>query len=1517
MNTVPSFRTWIPWPAEPTPGLYRLLLILILISTAHFSPTGAAVLAGQELVQGELDRLQGRLDQAITEMIGRGEAITAAWDRQGGDLDKDPVAAFGFLSTALTGEMNIADLPVGVQLFRGANRLAWAGGYLPSEAVGNPDPAAAPVFELQSLGLYHFLVLRGGLSGADDLQWTLDLPLATTVPLDPEERGLPVLLEPGVGLGLAIFPPDHGEAFAAGEDSAVGGSRQLIYHQGGKPVLQLRVTGPDELTLSRAADDRGHRRVGLTLFLVTLVAGFLLRWILARAHPHGLSLAWRTLYIGALLLILRWALAYGEIPSSLLPGSEFWGAKSFAMAGVGGILASPGDFLLSALAALLMLVLVLRPYLRPREGGEPTDQAVLDKGPVIRARFRSWRSLLLLPGLLGPILGVIAALLFGKLVFRNTTSDLLFLTHLTDLRVVGFNIALFLALTFILALFLTPAQSAWKRLHPGRNGRVLYGVLMLSILWLLAGGVAVLALLVLLPVIWDFRRAAHRLTGLLYHLFFIIIAVALLAQGAVEQAREQYLRSGLIDLTLVQDTRLAPWNTVLVERELLELAGSESVRKLLTGSGGFDSWSAQALWQATGLQKLGLQGSLEIFDGPSRQGVFNWGCREPETSSIRFRDQQEGRVDIRLEERQAGQALVGQLEIESEGEYLCTLVLTLLERGRDLSAVMASFPENSETVFGASPVPDRERAFLARLQDDDVTECSSPLLFREGPPRLPTQEGVWVRQELGSRTFRSHLLPGRGWFVGYEESNLLESLLELSQRLLIDILILGFLLLIDILLSRFTLVRRFLPPLISSRGLGFQHRLLGGFLLVALLPTILTGMIAGRQLRSQYDDASLRRSLERAFSAQRGLENMVRQDAQKLLSSEYVENFITRTNPDFTLRELGSLQQKQIMIFNAADSLIYDESTRDWGRSQVDSFLAVMPSDEVVYEQGHGKLYTGIMMEKEVVGRPYRVFYRMLLSHRTLARELLGDLAAVTGGDLSLYVDGTLLESSSPALQGLGYQPLMLAAGVVADLILADHPYRQELGRSGGLSYGQASVALRDATGATVAVLASLDFSGLVSRRAAEQRSVSLVLSMIALLVILGLALGGFIANRIFIPIRRLHLGTSRLASGDLSYRLSPLARDEIGDLVRSFNSMAGGLQETRVALEERQRFLEGVLENVASGVLILDLEDRIRSINGVARGLLGTGAENLEGRNLTDLEEFSGESQLRVGPLFNLLAENPPRLSRGGCQLTLERPGGNPVFRVVGSELATGRVVIFEDVTELIRSQKQAAWSEMARQVAHEIKNPLTPIKLSTQMLDRAWRDKRDNFDQIFRESVDTIFEQVEILRTRASEFSRFGHEQKLQLEPLDIDQVTREILEPYTGGELELIWGEDPSLLVLAAREALGKVLPNLVENAREAMGGRGRLDISCRRGEDQQVELLIRDHGPGIPEQTLHRLFEPYFSTKTSGTGLGLAISAQLVEKMGGRLTLENHPQGGAVARLTLRLAGEEGTGSGDRG
>jgi two-component system nitrogen regulation sensor histidine kinase NtrY len=284
--------------------------------------------------------------------------------------------------------------------------------------------------------------------------------------------------------------------------------------------------------------------------------------------------------------------------------------------------------------------------------------------------------------------------------------------------------------------------------------------------------------------------------------------------------------------------------------------------------------------------------------------------------------------------------------------------------------------------------------------------------------------------------------------------------------------------------------------------------------------------------------------------------------------------------------------------------------------------------------------------------------------------------------------------------------------------------------------------------------------------------------------------------------------------------------------------------------------------------------------------------------------------------PFFSLLKDgSSSRDPFVSSEVDITMDGHTRTIKYMQTRLSTdgryiGTVYVFEDLTELISSKKLSAWVEMARQIAHEIKNPLTPIKLSTQFMLRAHDEKAENFSEIFKESSETIIQQVEVLRRIASEFSSFGRMQQLEVDTHDVCGMVKEIAAPYQKNDsaidvsLQQVEGErrawvDP--------EAVRKICTNLIENAMEAMTDGGKLQIGFGETDDggqPMVTVSFRDTGPGLSEEAQQKLFQPYFSTKTTGTGLGLAICRNLSREMGGDVVIENLTRGGAEATLFLR-------------
>ncbi|RMD80778.1 MAG: HAMP domain-containing protein [Gammaproteobacteria bacterium] len=447
--------------------------------------------------------------------------------------------------------------------------------------------------------------------------------------------------------------------------------------------------------------------------------------------------------------------------------------------------------------------------------------------------------------------------------------------------------------------------------------------------------------------------------------------------------------------------------------------------------------------------------------------------------------------------------------------------------------------------------------------------------------------------------------------------------------------------------------------------------------------------------------------------------------------------------------------------------------------------------------------------------------------------------------------------------------------------------------------------------------------------------SFALTLSLVLLLSLLTAVWAAFYsARRLVAPIRSLAIGTRAVAAGDYRRQLPQPGHDELGILVRSFNEMtrriAAAREQARRSQEqlERQRaYLEAVLARLSSGVLALDGRGRVRTANAAAAHLLGLELEQLHGRDLEALGRDHPHLARFAAWLAARLAAARGREWRE--EVGLPGPAGRRVLICGGAPLpplgedGAGHVVVFEDITALIQAQRDAAWAEMARRLAHEIKNPLTPIQLSAERLRRRYLPRLDPEEgRLLDRATHTIVQQVEVMKELVKAFSDYARTPRLDRRPRDLNTLVEEVVELYRGhreARLELRLDRKlPPAAVDPGR--FRQLLHNLIKNALEAAaaaGRPGRVVLATRRvqvGGEPFVELSVEDDGPGFPEAVLEAACEPYVTTKARGSGLGLAIVKKIVEEHGGELSLRNLARGACVQ---VRLPAAPGAAAGPGG
>ncbi|MGH7158769.1 MAG: ATP-binding protein [Acetobacteraceae bacterium] len=443
------------------------------------------------------------------------------------------------------------------------------------------------------------------------------------------------------------------------------------------------------------------------------------------------------------------------------------------------------------------------------------------------------------------------------------------------------------------------------------------------------------------------------------------------------------------------------------------------------------------------------------------------------------------------------------------------------------------------------------------------------------------------------------------------------------------------------------------------------------------------------------------------------------------------------------------------------------------------------------------------------------------------------------------------------------------------------------------------------------------EYKQLDANRYGLQVTFALIFAMLAMLVLLAAVLIGLVmANQIARPVGGLILAAERVRAGDLQVRVPEAATgDEIAGLSRAFNRMTGQLAAQRAELmdaysqiDERRRFTESVLSGVSAGVIGLDAEGRIELPNQAAEELLGLDLMGGIGEPLGRLEPA-------FGPLIEAARAAPERA------LTEEIESGRPPRRRqllvrIGAEVKAGRpdgfVVTFDDITELKAAERNAAWADVARRIAHEIKNPLTPIQLAAERLKRRFLKEITSDPETFVQCAETIIRQVGDIGRMVDEFSAFARMPQPHFREEDVGGLAREALVLPRNAHPEILFTTripEAGPVARCDRRLVGQALTNLLQNAADAVAmrpGAGRVEVQVSEAKGE-VRIAVADDGIGLPEEHRDRLAEPYVTLKPKGTGLGLAIVKKIMEDHGGGLALEDRPdQPGAVAVLTVPVA-----------
>ena len=429
---------------------------------------------------------------------------------------------------------------------------------------------------------------------------------------------------------------------------------------------------------------------------------------------------------------------------------------------------------------------------------------------------------------------------------------------------------------------------------------------------------------------------------------------------------------------------------------------------------------------------------------------------------------------------------------------------------------------------------------------------------------------------------------------------------------------------------------------------------------------------------------------------------------------------------------------------------------------------------------------------------------------------------------------------------------------------------------------------------------------------------------MMTLMILVGSTwMGLYLAKRITEPVQRLATAAREIAAGHLDYRVDrgTVSDDEFGSLVEAFNSMASEVGKSRrrlersandlerkhIAVETRRRYIETILERIATGVVSIDASGRVGTLNSAAMRLLGLDASAI-GQPASDV--FARDDLQPFGALLRAAAAGKTEPSAQEIPVTRDERElqlAAVATALHGTEGSEGLVLVLDDITPLIRAQKVAAWREVARRLAHEIKNPLTPIQLCAERMRRHFTGAPAATQALVEECTSTIVGEVDSLKALVDEFSQFARMPAPRAAPTDLHALLSEALALYQG-----LFGDvrferrfaEPLPKVRVDGEQIRRVIINLVDNAIEAMNRSGMITIETQHDPGSSlVRLVVSDDGPGIPVAEREKLFMPYYSTKRRGSGLGLAIVRRIVAEHGGTIEVGEHQPRGS--RFTIEL------------
>ncbi len=1557
-------------PTLPLPGLFILLTVGMALSLAVYSNqadgisppirqrsrlfwlavsiVSAAVLLGVGLASLQLrgktpteqSDYSAVLEAAAERTLGLEPALARWWVAAEASLqDNNPVQRRGGDHFRLLERLpdlwyeNGGEFPLGVVLWRDTDRLAWSGAVQPLPARQRRQDAADQVWDRVLAKGREGWFLRQMTQLADDL--TLEVQVRLTAGPDAE-------MAPGVQLLVgAINDP------ALNLDDSGLLIRQIGFGPEDREPFAHLLARPEPVAVRRG------------VVKARLLLGALIAWLLALLGVTRLGLGTGAsviaVWVGRGLLAVGEALRWvgSAFPDQVFPAApDSWFSLAdpayFATPFGLGWFASTADAVLTALvvAATIWYVLQRRGLI----SGSVAPVGSTDTRPLLGHGLRGGLVFGLVSG------GVLLALAFlARLLAENANARLIGTgVSFSFLSFWGLQIVLMLlafSLVAIAAGLIAGGNWPPRKAMPGwfGGGALAAGVTLLVVSiggteswWsgrLLAGGVA--------AGLWFSAPALRAQPRFLRRFAWPVIMLLAVCWNytALREVYDEAERSWL-ETKRDQITRADPdWSRFLLGSVLSEMV--EHDRGGTAGGQVQDLWKDEAAWRLyreSALSDLGYLCSVELIDFENlEESFFALGFMNAPRYEVVTRspwvdmsgemiDRDEG-MFFRTESRRypGGEEEVLTGEIERTGGRGWLRVELPVRSWRVTTMTAALVGESGFELGRYRPRSEVDRPLLLMLADEEgwLDTGSTGIPDSESAHALAalrSGELPWadIRAEGDSWMCLWKTLPadfarsdGEGFLLGLRRPRWRENVLDLSRLMLLD-LSLFFLLFMAV------QVRRWLLGVGDGMVLdwrpGFQERFLGGYLFLGLVLLVLVGMSVDQVGYERVRTEARTRARSGLVRSVEQLRTLLTEQASVLVNSDYINELMAGRQAGH--RPVGTENFREGMVFAADGELLLDETLSDLSATEARDLLDAGRHSPLVVLRDGGEIFVGVVIPINLgdwvaqtdptvdVGHRRVTTNGFFFYRQRLDKALIGSLAELVGGQITIDVAGQPLLASHPAAVFAGAVPLLAAPDKmmpVLDHLQGDSVFATT-GRTFAFTAGQPLTALsRDATGSLVVdthpAVFNLEFPDREREYQDQRNRTILFLAGLANLILLtALFLALLMSWNIFRPLRLLLTATQSLAHGDFEAPLPEAGQDEVGRLAGAFGSMRGELQGARDELAAREQFLATVLNRVTVGVAVIDAEDQVVVLNPAGAHILTDFRPELGEKDgavelMGSFRTLGHGSDRAAGELVSSDGQHTVR----GALAPLEVPGGR-----------TDTMLVFEDITEFLTTKKMAINAELARQVAHEIKNPLTPIQLSVQLLQQAWQDEHPNLSQIVPDTVERVLQQVTLLRSIASEFSLLGRPGELETEALDLLDLVQNVTDAYApasgvqGGDHTVTIETGILPAVWAHQESLQKILGNLMQNSLDAARPAVPLAVSIGwRVAPGTLTLIWRDNGMGLPAEVADRLFDPYFSTKSKGTGLGLVICRNLADRMQGTINLSNIPgDNGAVAELTLR-------------